>query len=145
MNDDILKKLGEVQKTDLHDPVWLKRQEDKLRAHIKASPRPPASPSPLFSIGVVAIMVIAAILLLMHRRASPSISPTPIQLETPSETPSASPRPSITLDPSPTPTVIPSLTPTPTPTQTPTPTPTPNRTPLPTPTRTPDRVYTPIP
>ena len=121
MNDDILKKLGEMQKADLHDPAWLQRQEGKLREHMRMSPRPPVSSHSTLLIGIVAIIAVVLIVFLGNERAPqniPTSTPTPLpsasSTPSPSITPPATPSPTVTITPTPTPTRIPTVSPAPT-------------------------------
>lgn len=116
-----------LKNRDIHDPEWLKRQEDALRAHIR-TPQPSHLLPKLPIIGVVvAIVIVGAVLLFANKKAqAPSPTPTP-HPSTSSGPPAPTPTKTniITLTPTPTPT--PTLSPTATPTNidhTPTPTPT---------------------
>ena len=119
MSDDILKELEDTRKADFHDPAWLKRQEDQLRAHMKASPLPATSSHLMSKILIVAVLVIGAFVLVANKYTPPGVYPTPSQTETPSITQSPTPTADPSATPAPTGEPSPIVTLTPTPVQTP--------------------------
>lgn len=98
-----------LKNRDIHDPAWLKRQEDQLRMYVRAHPRTP-NPSniPLLQ-GILILILIGAILFFATRKS-------PVQHPTPTPTPTVSPLPSSSFTTTPNTTIsrtpIPRLTPT---------------------------------
>lgn len=139
MDKNTLENLEKLRKTDLHDPEWLSREEQKLRAHIKNSPLPPSRRGgsnvppvlpPLPLAVIIAALAACAILagVYFSRPTNTSLSPEPspsMQLKTPEPTPfgTVTPTPEESVAPSPSETPLPSSSPSPDATSHSTPTP----------------------
>ena len=101
----------EIKQKEFHDPEWLSREEQKLRAHIRQNPigSESAGPKMPLPLAIAAALIVAGAILMASRKAPPENTPVTTPTYFVSETPvvSESPTPLPSTTPTPTPTPIP--------------------------------------